>query len=703
MRSLKIPQILICFFLLLVLNSKSIEDLKIYPIKDLDVYQDSIYIFVYIFLWNFLIEISLIIIFNFKQTAHYRENHNFINICIIVAQIVNNYWYMSKKNLDFSPQFLQTEVVLFFFELLQLILGFMVSSKAISIEINLDFYLYKMMHRTLGILIYFGRKYQIYFYLYYYLQNSNFLIPIIVITFLMIVTFSTHVFLHLLINKSYYDLEKKEDFIVNKSENKRLFVELLEKIEEAESEYFNPNISMLRISMIDEHTKTEFDKEMEKIPKFVIIQNYVFSLNEFKHPMGDFIFEGINGKDITREFNGLKSFRFENKKTGVVKNLKFAHSDRTMFYLNKNIIGKLKQKTFIENEQDSSLSNSMESFKFDKSENMKSKISRIHQNWSVDTSYNFSKSIALHFIKKCEKDYYVNLSCYWIDFFGKYFLTENLNKKITMYPILSFSPIYIEKKMEWYSSLKISFKTLMIENQNSDLKEIGNMYLVLQQQLDTQQRKLAESVDELKTCHLPLVCQNAEDFSPLNEGQKFKLSGPLGFGLNIKPEVTDKYLFLIKNEGIFPFLDFIEFLGQKTLIEMNKTDLPHPIFTKDYLYAYTNKPEFSFYWEISEDFELNAESCGIFQFELIELAYKNDSGNKINKLIKTVNIIKNKKNHRGIVRNFSNQIANNFNEVLEIMDNKTNNFSKILISGDDEFVNKILKENKYPEIKIQIL
>ena len=708
MLSVNTTKIIICFILMLVFNTKSIEENKSLLNKNSTLYEDNLYIFIYIFLWNFLIEISLIIIFYFKQVSDYKGNHTFINSTIIVIQLVNNVFFMRRNDLSLSENFLQMEFLLLSFEIIQILLGFILNNKSLSKEILPDFFFYKNIHRIFGILIYFGKKYQIYFYLYYFLLSSNLVVPIIVITFLMTVTISTHILIFFLIKKTEYDLETKGEFLVNKKKNKKIFEELLQKLEFGEADYFQSKISQLRISLMDNNTKSQIEKEISKIPKFAIVENYVYSLENFTHPCGDFIFEAINGKDITREFHGLKSYRFHNKKINFSQNLKFQHSDRTSFYLNKNCIGKISAKNFIENENENnnSLTNSTDSLKLtvlDRSGNNLNTKNKIKNHWSVDTSYNFSKKTALHFIKKCEKDYYINLSSYWLDFFGKYFLLQNGDKKNYMYPILSLSPIYLEKKQEWFSSLKINLKNNQLENQNSDLKEISNMYLVLQQQLDSQQRKLTESENELKTCYLPLACNDAENFSPLIEGQKFTLSEPLGFGLNLKTETTEKYLCLIKNEGIFAFLDFLEFLGQKAFIEMGKTDLVHPVFSQEFLYAYSNSPEFSFYWEISQDFEITAESCGVFQFEQIEIAYKNDPENKISKLVKKINIVKNKKNENGLIRCFSNRNCSDFVDALDIMDHDKNQFSKFIVSGEENFVDKLMKDNHHDSSQFIIL
>lgn len=696
-------KIIICFISMLVLNSKTLGEPKIPIPEESLLYEDNLYIFIYIFLWNFLIEISLIIILHFKQSRDYKENHLFINLGVIICQIFNNLFLWQKKDLSIFENFLQIEMFLSFFEVIQIVIGFDLKKKLFSKKILPNLFYFKFMHRVIGFSIYFGRKYQMFFYLYNYLLKSNVVIPLIVISFLVIITITTHIFVFLLINKTDYDLEKKNEFLMFDKKNGYFYKELLRKIENLE---YIPKSSNLRISLMDKNTRDQIEKKQNS-EKWVIIENFVYSLKNFSHPLGDFLFEDIAGKDITREFYGLKTFRFSNKRLNFSKNLLHKHSDRTSFFLNKNCIGEISPDNFIENytENNNSISNSTDSLKMtnlDKSENFyKSKKQKKQLHWSVDTSYNFSKQNSLFFIKKCEKDSYINLSSYWLNFFGKYFLLQNSKKKTYMYPVLSLSPTYIQKKLKWLTTLNTLKKTVS-ETQNPDLKEIGNMYLVLQQALDSQQRSLTESDNEVKTCYLPLLTKNSGNFSPLNEGQKFKLHGPLGFGLDISPQTCDRFLFVIKNEGIFPFLDFLEFLGQKSLIELGKTEVEHPVFTKEYLYAFTNSPEFSFLFEISEDFKAIAESCGVFQFEQIEVAYRNDLKKSIRRVVRNVKICVNKGASQGVVRSFCNEVAEDFEGVLRILE-ADGEFDRVFVSGDQEFGERVVKNFKGNEEDIMFL
>ncbi len=48
--------------------------------------------------------------------------------------------------------------------------------------------------------------------------------------------------------------------------------------------------------------------------------------------------------------------------------------------------------------------------------------------------------------------------------------------------------------------------------------------------------------------------------SVINSIKKFQISELLGFGLNFKTNTTNQFLFLIKDDGILPFIDFLEYV-----------------------------------------------------------------------------------------------------------------------------------------------
>jgi hypothetical protein len=59
-------------------------------------YDNSLYVFTYIFFWAILIDISLVIIIHYKQSSYYLANHSFINLCIIIGMAINNLLFLRK-------------------------------------------------------------------------------------------------------------------------------------------------------------------------------------------------------------------------------------------------------------------------------------------------------------------------------------------------------------------------------------------------------------------------------------------------------------------------------------------------------------------------------------------------------------------------------------------------------------------------------
>ena len=67
------------------------------------------------------------------------------------------------------------------------------------------------------------------------------------------------------------------------------------------------------------------------------------------------------------------------------------------------------------------------------------------------------------------------------------------------------------------------------------------------------------------------------------------MKGPIGLGIGFYGETVHKYLIMIKDSGIIPFIDFLEYLGQIALIQYerkNNLQNSHPIFKDEYFLTY---------------------------------------------------------------------------------------------------------------------
>ena len=110
------------------------------------------------------------------------------------------------------------------------------------------------------------------------------------------------------------------------------------------------------------------------------------------------------------------------------------------------------------------------------------------------------------------------------------------------------------------------------------------------------------------------------------EMKSLSINGPLGFGIGFNHKSTQCVLILARDEGILPFTDLFEFLGQRSLMEMTQMQIPHPVFGKEYLLDFANGMTINLYWEITQEFRDFAPLFGLASLEVIEGVAKEASG-----------------------------------------------------------------------------
>lgn len=655
------------------------------------------YLIIYGFLWNFLIEISLIVILHFKQTAAYVANHSFINICIVIFQLVNN--LVMDKNFGYNNPFFIVEAILFAMEMIQITLGNFLNNKLRSEQLVKKIFILRFLHRYSGRVIYLLRKYQLISYAYLYLKYQGMEFPGIAIAPIIIITVLTHISAYVILRKSVFvERSPKIVYLIQSGSEKRdIYLELLKNIENGDLDQNSSGSSIIDLesNMGAELIKTKI--------KWVIIEDKVYDITDLRHPKGNYILKGIEGKDITREIHGSKAYRFESRNKKFSKLLKHKHVPRTLQHLLKSCIGPISISPLIvsvdnttdTNKEDSAMTLQISNMmKLGDSKDLLSKESY----WQSDSLYKISDYGSIMYTQKLEKDFLVNISVYWLYTFGRYFVvTFDNGVKDFMYALLSFSPIYIHKKFEFYSKLK-SELTNEIKLPSSVLhKDLKDLYTVMLQGLDRNQRQALESSNEVRSCHLPLYWQSNKNSEKL-KAASFSLLGPVGLGLGFDGNCTLKVLIIVKDEGILPLIDFFEFLSQRALIEL--TGQTHPIFTDEYLYAYSNNPEFSLYWDISEDYWPTAELIALNSLHTLNITYRRDSTNKVKKLVKLITISSILSvSQNNIVLTVAN-VKRDFTDITRLTNG---GFEKYIVSGPDSFVKDILATRTVPPQNITVL
>lgn len=98
----------------------------------------------------------------------------------------------------------------------------------------------------------------------------------------------------------------------------------------------------------------------------------------------------------------------------------------------------------------------------------------------------------------------------------------------------------------------------------------------------------------------------------IKEGEYFQFKGPLGFGIELNGDCVGTYYFVIRDEGILPVLDFLEYIEQVLLIQHYRgQNVPHFLFEDQYKFSFCNEPQFYLFWEISTEYYKTAQSIGL--------------------------------------------------------------------------------------------
>lgn len=81
---------------------------------------------------------------------------------------------------------------------------------------------------------------------------------------------------------------------------------------------------------------------MQTLPaKMITIEDKLFDISGFIHPMGRFILSNSSGMDLTKEFYGLSPKIYENYSDKYVEAIKYPHGSHVIDLMNKLMIGSI--------------------------------------------------------------------------------------------------------------------------------------------------------------------------------------------------------------------------------------------------------------------------------------------------------------------------------------------------------------------------
>ena len=343
-------------------------------------WRDTIYLLIYAFFFLFVIEISMVIVFFFKQNKSYIANHMTLNFFCMLGQTINNIvFYSKKKDFKIEDWSFWLEVGIFVFFILQIMLGNMLNKRLLNSKIVRKIFILRFLHRFSGVVIYLGTKTHIFLINYnmFYADHEAIFYILCGAGCLFYIFLYLGFFLCLLDVKHY---EFNGPFLADTSKNGKALKEMLINIENGDFEppnlrqsfemkvedfsigkkcpfqhpkskgndgdffgkKFKQNLDILPTENNDDIEIGKVKQSLSKVNPIVpwfMLEDKIFDLRNLRHPKGLYVLHALAYRDITRELHGLKSMRFENKDQRYFRNLQHCHVNRTFHLIKNHCIG----------------------------------------------------------------------------------------------------------------------------------------------------------------------------------------------------------------------------------------------------------------------------------------------------------------------------------------------------------------------------
>lgn len=697
------------------IETKSLENVLNYSelIDDTpEFFSSTQYLLTYIFFWNFIFEVSLGVVIHFKHHPNFITEHAVLNMFAVFGQLVNNLFFFYEN--PFQNLFFLAEFSLLFLTVSQTFVGVRLNQKLLSPKLVRGIFILRFFHKFVGRVIYLLSKVQIAIYLYFYFNNSQ-IHQILPIFLLFGLTFITHFSLFLIFNKTDSNFMEITKFKIDEPLNSEFYHDLLKNIELGEIEYEEDDFVLN--SGLSQHSNELTTEIVTNKVNWVLIENRVFDITDLRHPKGNYILEAINKKDITRQIYGIKPWRFENKEINYQKQSIHHHSTRTFNFLKNHCIGQIPLCSVISfcGDLQRSTGVSTNTINLYSSDAGKfEKISEKINTWSTKQTHILDENhhIKILFAAKVEGDYFLNLSTYWLNSFGKYFFARKQENELDFfYVTMCLSTRYIHEKVKWYNSFDKQLANQLNNLLTQQTFEIGGIHEILKTNCSEKLQSLIKSSPEMIDGFVPLVFVDKGSGCSFDLNNKFSLHGPIGIGLGFNGSTTKKILIAISDEGSIPFLDFFEFLSQRAIIEVEKPSNPHFIFTKEYLLSFANNPEFFIYWEISDDFIAKSHLLGLSSLKTIGAMQQKVQNKKevpvnsvVCDIVKRITIVSTKMSSEVGKMVFTNCRGYDFVSIRDLASNQSfGRIDKALVCGNNAFVEKVLKNADLKPEQIELL
>lgn len=670
-----------------------------------ELFHSIAYLVCYVIFWSLLFELSLVIVLHFKQDQHYVSYHAGLNLFIILGQSIASMLLLQRHKWDWSNGFVRRELITAAFIFLQVSLGRYMNHLLTSPVLVRGIFITRYSHRCLGMLIYLMTKTQLAIYVIYHFNKSN--AGYLFIGLLYFLVLITHIVVSVILRA--YDASASDahvNFLIRTSPLKKEYAEIVHNIENGEVDDAVDNVTINDAFATDDVASLNTALTVRRPIDWLLIEDRVYDITGLRHPKGNYILRATKFKDITREIHGLKAWRFENRQLHYGKTSQHKHVSRTFRFLNDHCINEIALSSVLmfrnEKRVSASETNSNLDFQTENSSEYHTRRKNRISKWKLGPVFSFANNNAgrVLFFEKQAEDVVVNLSSYWNMNYGRYFLLKMENGKCMYnFVTLSIHPRYLQLKEKWYKQLNLPWFANLTTHQSRECQELTEMADTL---LASKSKAAVEQLNQdsdIRDYYLPLFAWKETSVKP-EEMKSLSINGPLGFGIGFNHKSTQCVLVLARDEGILPFTDLFEFLGQRSLMEMTQMQIPHPVFGKEYLLDFANGMTINLYWEITQEFRDFAPLFGLGSLEVIEGVAKEagdrpeETRPRMLSVFRGATVVSNLKKETGKFLNFQFESGHDYLSMKQTaLRGQALNVERVVVSGSRSFVDLALKNS----------
>ena len=663
-------------------------------------FNSGYYLALYCLFWSFLIEISLLNMQLGKTSRFFIENHLLINSVVVLGQLGNDIYLGGV--FDLGNTFRLLSAVLILLQVGQIFMGQKLSGKLKLEELPRNLFAFKQGHSFVGYTLYLSHKAMTLIYASHYAELNPDSAALVCAqaavigsaSFQLIVSFYAKTG-----NFQKWDISKRKR---PEHLSTQKHIDVLQNLSVGDFEQFVEET--FRISLTEGASIRDLS-EQKKMLRWTLIEDKVIDISSLKHPCGQFVLAKSMFKDITREMYGLKSFHFENRREQLRVPLKHKHYLRTFLELQNHCFGEIDLGDLLVDKRGTpGFKTTLEDPNVIESrltELYADPKTRASADWRVERIY--SSTFSLLCLVHSGEHVMVNVTNYWLKNFGKYFLMKRSDgSALASFVSLAFSPKYLSLKKVFYASLDSDFTFLHDSTFADGDSDAVRRLVTLVSATQAGAPRLSLQNRDVHDRGLPLL-QNTRH--GIREAEVLTLVGPLGLGVGFDKNTSKRILIVASDEGVFPFVDCVEFLSQKALIECLDESVSHPVFGNEYRYTYANEIRLHFCIFVSPGFATQARTLLLNALSLTHLLYSHPRGENAKKIIRQVTVISSASELRSDNYTLLESHPQDFNSLSTLVGRLVGeeNFDRLIVSGQDDFVTEVLSNCFLPPTEVIIL